>query len=84
MLFVTLDKEAGRSGEDYVDRFESTDTFHWTSQSNTTPTSKKGREILEALDLGLRIHLFIRRRRQDVAFTYCGLVAPVRHEGNSR
>ncbi|MGI8809290.1 MAG: DUF3427 domain-containing protein [Acidimicrobiales bacterium] len=82
VLFVTLNKEAGRSGEDYVDRFESPDTFQWTSQSSTTPTGKRGLEIVNALDTGLRVHLFIRRRRGDVAFTYCGLVAPVRHEGS--
>lgn len=79
VLFVTLDKEAGRSGEDYVDRFESTGMFHWTSQASTTPSGKRGREIIEALDTGRRIHLFVRRRRQDVAFTYSGLVAPLRH-----
>lgn len=82
ILFVTLAKEAGRVGEDYVDRFESTDTFHWTSQASTGAASKKGREIIDALDVGRRIHLFVRSRRQDVAFAYCGLVAPLRNEGS--
>lgn len=82
VLFVTLDKESGRSGEEYVDRFESTDTFHWTSQASTSPASKKGREVINALDEGRRIHLFVRRRRQEVAFTYCGIVAPLRHESS--
>lgn len=82
VLFVTLDKEAGRSGEEYVDRFESGDTFRWTSQSKTAPESKKGREIVEALDHGRRLHLFVRRQRQQVAFAYCGLVAPLRQEGS--
>lgn len=82
VLFVTLDKEAGRSGEEYVDRFESADAFHWTSQSRTTPESKKGREIVDALDNGRRLHLFVRAQRQQVAFAYCGLVAPTRQEGS--
>ena len=82
VLFVTLDKESGRSGEDYVDRFESANTFHWTSQASTSPASKKGREVIETLDEGRRVHLFVRRQRQDVAFTYCGLVAPLRHESS--
>jgi hypothetical protein len=82
ILFVTLEKEAGRSGEHYIDRFESAEVFHWTSQATTGPTGKKGREIIDALDTGRRIHLFVRRFRQDVAFTYCGLVAPERHEGS--
>jgi hypothetical protein len=81
VLFVTLEKETGRSGEQYVDRFESTNTFHWNSQASTSPAGKKGLEIINALDTGQRIHLFVRRRRQQVAFAYCGLVAPLRHEG---
>lgn len=59
ILFVTLEKEAGRSGEEYVDRFESADAFHWTSQASTSPSSKKGLEIIGALDVGRRIHLFV-------------------------
>lgn len=82
ILFATLDKEAGRSGEEYVDRFDDADTFHWTSQASTTPEGKKGREILHALDTGRRLHLFTRRRRQEVSFAYCGLVSPLRHEGS--
>jgi superfamily II DNA or RNA helicase len=82
VLFVTLQKEAGREGDDYVDAFEDAETFHWTSQRSTSPTAKKGREILESVDEGRRLHLFVRRRRQDVAFTYGGLVVPLRHEGS--
>jgi hypothetical protein len=81
ILFVTLTKEAGRAGEDYVDRFESPEVFHWTSQASTTPEGKKGREIIEALDTGRRFHLFARRHRKDLV-TYCGLLAPLRHEGS--
>ena len=81
VLFVTLDKEAGRSGSDYLDYFESADLFHWTSQSTTAPEGKKGREVLDVLDTGRRFHLFARRRRQDVSFVYCGALVPTRHEG---
>ena len=82
ILFVTLEKEAGRTGEDYVDRFDSAEVFHWTSQASTSPDGKKGRELIESLDTGRRVHLFVRRLRQDVAFTYCGLVSLQRHEGS--
>ncbi len=37
--------------------------------------------MLEALSSGHRIHLFVRNKRMDVAFTYAGLVSPLRHEG---
>ncbi len=56
VLFATITKEAGRAGEDHVDRFESPDTFHWTSQASTSPTGKKGRELIDALDTGRRFH----------------------------
>jgi superfamily II DNA or RNA helicase/diadenosine tetraphosphate (Ap4A) HIT family hydrolase/HKD family nuclease len=82
VLFVTLRKEAGREGDDYVDAFEDAETFHWTSQRSTSPEGKKGREILGSVDAGRRLHLFVRRRRQDVAFTCCGLVVARRNEGS--
>jgi hypothetical protein len=39
--------------------------------------SKKGHEILDALETGTSIHLWARRKKTDVAFTYCGLVVPI-------
>jgi hypothetical protein len=82
IIFVTLTKEANRKEEGYLDRFEDRSTLHWTSQASTVPESKKGRDVLEALSGGRRIHLFVRNKRMDVAFTYAGLVAPLRHEGS--
>lgn len=82
VLFVTLTKsDAMAWGSEYVDHFESTDTFVWSSQTSVGPTGKKGREILDALETGTSIHLWARRRKSDVAFTYLGLVVPVSHEG---
>lgn len=37
--------------------------------------------ILTAIEAGRDIHLFVRRKRMEVSFTYLGLVVPVRHEG---
>ncbi len=82
VLFVTLVKDPEKSGAEYVDRFESSELFHWTSQSTTAPEGKRGREITDALDTGRRIHLFVRRDRSTSAFLYCGLVVPLRHEGS--
>jgi hypothetical protein len=46
------------------------------------PDRKKGREILDALDTGTSVHLWVRRRKTDVAFIYLGLVVPTSHEGD--
>jgi hypothetical protein len=47
-----------------------------------TTDGKKGREILEALETGTQIHLWVRRRKSDVAFVYLGLMLPLSHDGD--
>jgi hypothetical protein len=83
VLFVTLQKsEAMSYGSQYLDHLEDADHFVWSSQTSVGPDRKKGREILDALETGTQIHLWIRRRKTDVAFVYLGLVVPVSHEGD--
>lgn len=82
VLFVTMQKESGRAGESYVDQFDAPDLFHWTSQASTGPDGKKGRELLDALDTGRRVHLFFRDKRTPPPFTYCGPLVALRHEGS--
>lgn len=82
VLFVTLTKEADRAGSEYVDRFESPSIFHWTSQNSVGPEGKKGRDVLAAIEDGRDIHLFVRNKRTEVSFTYCGMIVPQRHEGD--
>jgi hypothetical protein len=80
---VTLEKSTDMTfGADYVDHFEDAGTFIWSSQTSTTPESKKGGEILDALETGTEIHLWVRRRRTDVAFIYLGLVVPLTQSGS--
>ena len=80
VLFVTLAKSDQMAyGSDYDDHFVSPDRFVWASQTGVGPEGKKGREILDALDTGTRIHLFVRVKKTDVAFEYCGRVVPVEH-----
>ncbi len=82
VLFVTLNKEADRAGAEYFDRFESPTIFHWTSQNSVGPEGKKGRDILNAIEDGRDIHLFVRNKRSEVSFTYCGMIVPQHHEGD--
>ena len=82
ILFVTLIKDDMGAGAHYVDHFEGAGDFVWSSQTSTSPEGKKGQEILNALENGTRVHLFARRKKTDVAFTYLGLIAPISHEGS--
>ncbi|MGB3411814.1 MAG: DUF3427 domain-containing protein [Microthrixaceae bacterium] len=82
VLFVTLKKSSAMQyGSDYVDHFESPSEFVWASQNSVGPSVKKGREILGAVENGVRLHLFVRLKKADVAFEYCGLVEPISHHG---
>ena len=81
ILMVTLDK-AAMPGVPYVDHFEDPETMVWSSQTSTSPEGKRGREILNALETGTQIHLWVRKRKSDVSFTYCGLAVPTSHEGS--
>jgi superfamily II DNA or RNA helicase len=76
ILFVTLRKRSDRT--QYVEHFETPDVFVWSSQLSTSPNSKKGKEILNALQTGKAIELWA--RRQDGPFTYLGRSAPLTHE----
>jgi hypothetical protein len=82
VLFVTLEKgDEMTLGSDYRDHFQSSSIFVWSSQNSVGPDSKKGREILDAPQVGTRIHLWARRKKSTVAFEYCGLVIPIDHQG---
>ena len=80
ILFVSLQKRADRT--QYAEHFEGPDVFVWSSQTSTKPTGKKGKEILDSLSTGKSIELWMRRRGDDVAFTYLGRVVPLSYEGS--
>jgi len=80
VLFVSLHKRADRV--QYTEHFESPEIFVWSSQLSTSPERKKGKEILDALKTGKSIELWMRRKGNDIAFTYLGRVVPLRHEGS--
>ncbi len=80
ILFVSLEKRADST--QYTEHFEAPDIFVWSSQLSTSPEGKKGREILEVLETGKSIELWMRRKRYDATFTYLGRVVPLGHEGS--
>lgn len=81
VLFITIDKGSMAQGGDYEDHFEGPELLVWASQASVGPESRKGREILHAGEEGRRVHAWVRRRKADVAFDYCGLVVPISHTG---
>jgi superfamily II DNA or RNA helicase/diadenosine tetraphosphate (Ap4A) HIT family hydrolase len=81
ILLTTLSKDAMREGGEYSDHLEGFDRLVWSSQTSTALESKKGKELLGCLDTGTEIHVWLRRKKSDVSFVYCGLAAPLRHEG---
>jgi superfamily II DNA or RNA helicase/diadenosine tetraphosphate (Ap4A) HIT family hydrolase/HKD family nuclease len=80
ILFVSLEKRADRT--QYTEHFEGPDVFVWSSQLTTSPERKKGKEVLNALETGKSIELWMRRKGNDPAFTYLGRVIPISHEGS--
>lgn len=82
VLLVTLSKAEMDIGKDYIDAFESPTTFTWSSQATTAPDSRRGREVLDSLETGMRLHLWARADKSTREFEYCGLIAPINHEGS--
>ncbi|MGV0778596.1 DUF3427 domain-containing protein [Mycolicibacterium elephantis] len=80
ILFVSLEKRPDRP--QYTEHFEGPDIFVWSSQISTSPEGKKGREILQSLETGKSIELWMRRKGNDIAFTYLGRVVPISYEGS--
>jgi superfamily II DNA or RNA helicase/SAM-dependent methyltransferase len=87
VLLVTLNKQGKASEHRYHDYWIDEHTFHWQSQSSTTPDSKKGRELIEHAKRGIDIHLFVREAKlsggKGAAFTYAGKVVYRTHAGSA-
>ncbi|OBA77476.1 hypothetical protein A5633_18250 [Mycolicibacterium elephantis] len=80
ILFGSLEKRPDRP--QYTEHFEEPDIFVWSSQLSTSPEGKKGREILQSLETGKSIELWMRWKGNDIAFTYLGRVVPISYEGS--
>lgn len=89
VFLVTLNKSEKEFSdttlyEDYsIDR----QTFHWQSQSTTTPESKTGQRYIHQRDNGTTVLLFVRSAKQDaykssMAYTFLGPAHLMRWEGS--
>ena len=86
ILLVTLNKQGKAEDHRYTDYWIDEHTFHWQSQNATTPSSKRGREIIEHQKAGRRIHLFVRENKlvggKASPFVYFGPVLYQSHQGS--
>lgn len=77
-LLVTLQKDGMISEHRYADQFISDVEFSWQSQNRTTQASKHGQMIQNHEEMGLHVHLLVRKTKKTgskpTPFTYCGEV----------
>lgn len=85
VLLVTLSKRGKAEEHRYLDHWIDERTFHWQSQNATTPTSKRGEEIIHHQAHGIDLHLFVRTEKlaagKAAPFVYQGKVVYRSHEG---
>ena len=87
VLLVTINKQGKAKDHRYLDHWIDDRTFHWQSQNSTSPTSKKGKDIVEHEKSGIAIHLFVRESKLEngkgAPFVYQGKVRYQSHTGSS-
>lgn len=85
VLFVTLNKNQMSEKSQYKDHFISGEVFEWQSQNQTAQRGKVGQKISRHRELGVAIHLFVRKegkeRGRTMPFYYCGLLDFLEWEG---
>lgn len=85
-LLITLNKSDGGFSPStmYRDKPISADLLQWESQSNTTQTSDSGQNLINHLERGYFIHLFVRVTRTigpvTAPFQYLGRANHVQHK----
>ena len=55
-----LNKQGKAQAHRYHDHWIDAHTFHWQTQNSTTPSSKRGQEIIHHQAKGISLHLFVR------------------------
>lgn len=85
-LLVTLNKQGKLQEHQYHDYFIDKDHFHWQSQNSTDPNSEKGKGIINHVENGSDIHLFVRKNKLEgktaAPFIYCGKLIYQKHTGS--
>ena len=86
VLLVTLNKQGKVSHHRYTDYWIDENTFHWQSQNATSPSSKRGREIIDHQKDGRKIYLFVRDTKlaagKAAPFIFYGSVSYKSHQGS--
>lgn len=87
ILLVTLNKQGKNDDHRFIDHWIDDHTFHWQSQNSTTPESPKGKQIINHINLGIDIHLFVRENKltngKAAPFEYFGEVTYKSHKDSS-
>jgi superfamily II DNA or RNA helicase/SAM-dependent methyltransferase len=87
ILFVTINKQGKAQDHRYLDHWIDDTNFHWQSQNATTPSSRRGQEVINHTKLGIRIHLFVRENKllngKAAPFVYEGTVRYKSHTGSA-
>jgi hypothetical protein len=86
VLLVTLSKRGKSEDHRYIDHWIDEHIFHWQSQNQTSPDSKRGQEIIHHEARGIAIHLFVRDEKlaggKAAPFTYFGRATYRSHQGS--
>ena len=89
VFLVTLNKSEKEFSDTtlYEDYSMDKSTFHWQSQSTTTPESKTGQRYIHQRENGSIVLLFVRSAKQDaykssMAYTFLGPAHLMRWEGS--
>lgn len=81
-IFVTYNKHEVESSVDYKDSFINTNTFRWYTKSNRTLNSQEVINIINAVEKGITLHLFVKKDDATYAanFYYLGEVTPIKNQ----
>ena len=87
VLLVTLNKQGKADEHKYLDHWIDANRFHWQSQNATTPSNKRGHEVVHHASKGIAIHLFVRDSKLSAGkaapFVYHGPVTYESHQGSA-
>jgi len=91
--FLTVNLEKGDVADsiNYHDYFIDQNTFHWQSQNHSTQTNETGMNLINHLDLGINLHMFVRKSATEAKdnkgysrdFIYLGKVFVDKYEGSA-